>query len=57
VRAISRILPATYYVELLQTLFLAGNVWPLILKDCAVLALAAVALLALARAKTRKELG
>jgi ABC-2 type transport system permease protein len=56
VRAISKLLPATYYVELLQTLFLAGNVWPLILKDCAVLAVAAVVLLSLARAKTRKEL-
>ena len=56
VRAISKLLPATYYVELLQTLFLAGNVWPLVLKDCAVLAVAAVVLLSLARAKTRKEL-
>ena len=56
VRAISNLLPATYYVELLQTLFLAGNVWPLVLKDCAVLAVAAVVLLSLARAKTRKEL-
>ena len=56
VRAISRVLPATYYVELLQTLFLARNVWPLVLKDCAVLAVAAVVLLTLARAKTRKEL-
>ena len=56
VRAISKLLPATYYVELLQTLFLAGNVWPLVLKDCAVLAVAAAVLLSLARAKTRKEL-
>jgi ABC-2 type transport system permease protein len=56
VRAISNLLPATYYVELLQTLFLAGNVWPLVLKDCAVLAVAAVVLLSLARAKTRKDL-
>lgn len=56
VRAISHVLPATYYVELLQTLFLAGNVWPLIVKDCAVLAFAATVLLLLARANTRKEL-
>ncbi len=54
--AISHVLPATYYVELLQTLFLAGNVWPLILKDCAVLLLAATALLSLARVNTRKRL-
>lgn len=56
VRAISGILPATYYVEVLQTLFLAGNVWSLIAKDFAVLALSAVVLLALAKSKTRKEL-
>jgi ABC-2 type transport system permease protein len=56
VRFISSILPATYYVELLQTIFLAGNVWSLILKDCAVLALDATILLLLARSKTRKQL-
>jgi ABC-2 type transport system permease protein len=56
VRGISKVLPATYYVELLQTLFLAGNVWSLILKDCAVLALAATVLLSLARATTKKQL-
>jgi ABC-2 type transport system permease protein len=54
VRGISRILPATYYVELLQTVFLAGNVWPLILRNCAVLAFAATVLFALVRATTRK---
>ncbi len=56
VRTISHVMPATYYVELLQTLFLAGNVWPLIVRDCAVLAFFAVVLLALARINTRKEL-
>jgi ABC-2 type transport system permease protein len=56
VRAISSVLPATYYVELLQTLFLVGNVWWLVVRDCAVLALSAFILLALARMKTRKEL-
>lgn len=56
VRAISSVLPATYYVEALQTLFLAGNVWSLILKDLVVLAVAALILLMMARRKTRKEL-
>ncbi len=56
VRAISRVLPATYYVELLQTVFLAGNVWPLILRDCAVLAFFATLLLTLARLSTQKKL-
>ena len=57
VRAVSTILPARYFVELLQTLYLAGNVWPLILKDCTVLAFAALVLLGLARAATQKRLG
>lgn len=56
VRIASSVLPATYYVELLQTLFLAGDVWPLVFKDCAVLAAVALALLGLARVKTRKRL-
>jgi ABC-2 type transport system permease protein len=56
VRAVASVLPATYYVEALQTLFLAGNVWSLLLKDCAVLAIAAVVLMTLARVKTRKGL-
>lgn len=56
VRGISQVLPATYYVEALQTLFLAGNVPNLLILDCAVLAVAAVVLLVLARVNTRKEL-
>jgi ABC-2 type transport system permease protein len=56
VRMISRILPATYYVEALQTLFLAGNVGSLLIRDGAALAVAAVLLLVAARLNTRKEL-
>jgi len=56
VRAVGQVLPATHFMELIRTLFLAGNVWPLILKDCAILAAYAVALLALARLVTRKRL-
>ncbi len=56
VRGISRVLPATYYVEALQTLFLAGNVWSLLLRDLAVLTIAATAFLVCARLNTRKEL-
>jgi len=57
VRWVGNFLPATYYVELLRTLFLAGNVWPLILRDTAVLLLFAVALIVMARAVTCKKLG
>jgi ABC-2 type transport system permease protein len=56
IRAISRVLPATYYVEALQTLFLAGNVAPLLVRDIAALSVVAVILLVAARANTRKEL-
>jgi ABC-2 type transport system permease protein len=57
VRGISQVLPPTYYVEALQTLFLAGDVSGLLLKDCAVLVTAAVVLIALTRRNTRKVLG
>jgi ABC-2 type transport system permease protein len=57
VRLISYIVPARYYVSLLQTTFLAGDVWRVILPNTAVLAVVAAALLVLARRATRKSLG
>lgn len=48
--------PARYFVTLLQTIFLAGNIWTVILPNAAVLAAMAVVLLAVARAATRKRL-
>ena len=57
VQIISYIVPARYYVSLLQTLFLAGDVWSVILPNAALLAAAAVLLLALTRRATRKSLG
>jgi ABC-2 type transport system permease protein len=56
VRAITYMLPARYFVTLLQTLFLAGNVWSVILPNAAVLAVMVVALLVLSRRATRKKL-
>jgi ABC-2 type transport system permease protein len=56
VRAVSKVLPATYYVEALQTLFLAGDVWRIIVRDSAVLVIFAVVLLVLTRINTRKVL-
>jgi ABC-2 type transport system permease protein len=56
IRVLSYALPARYYVNLLQTLFLAGNIWGVVLPDAAVLAGMAFALLALARAVTTKRL-
>ena len=56
VSVIGHALPATYFMELIRTLFLAGDVWPLIWRNCAILAAYAVALLSLARLVTRKSL-
>ncbi|MDM0107179.1 ABC transporter permease [Variovorax sp. J22R24] len=56
VRIVGQALPATYFMELVRTLFLAGNVWPLIFRNCAILMLYAVVLLCVARFVTRKNL-
>lgn len=56
VRSIGQLLPATYFMDLLKTLFLAGNVWPLVLRNSAVLAGYAVLLVFLAHRVTRKSL-
>lgn len=56
VRWIGHALPATYFMDLIRTLFLAGNVAPIVWRDCAVLAAYAIGLIALARAVTRKSL-
>jgi len=56
VRALGQVLPATHFLELIKTLLLAGNVWPIVLKDGALLAGYAVVLLGAARAVTRKRI-
>jgi ABC-2 type transport system permease protein len=56
VQLICYALPATYFMELIRTLFLAGDFWPLIIKDCLILAGYAVVLLGLANRVTRKTL-
>lgn len=56
VQLITFLLPARYYVTLLQTIFLAGDIWPVILPNAAVLAGMMAALLWLARRATRKQL-
>lgn len=56
VRLITYLFPARYYVALLQTLFLAGDIWSVIIPNGAVLALMAAALMLAARLATRKRL-
>jgi ABC-2 type transport system permease protein len=56
VRLISYALPARYYVALLQTIFLTGNIWSVIWPDAGMLAAMAAILLIATRVVTRKEL-
>jgi len=56
VQIVTYVLPARYFVALLQTIFLAGDIWSVILPNAAVLAVMATVLMALARATTRKKL-
>jgi len=56
VQIITYIFPARYFVTLLQTLFLAGNIWGVILPNAAVLAAMAAVLLGLSVRLTRKRI-
>ena len=56
VRLITYLLPARYYVALLQTVFLAGDVWSVIIPNTLVLALMAAALGLSSRAVMTKRL-
>jgi ABC-2 type transport system permease protein len=56
VQAITRVLPARYFVSSLQTLFLAGNVWSVILPNSAALAVFATVFLGASRLMLRKRL-
>ncbi len=53
---VTQIFPARYFVSSLQTLFLAGDVWAVILPDAAVLAVMAVILMTIAVRSTRKRI-
>jgi ABC-2 type transport system permease protein len=56
IRLLTYVLPARYYVTLLQTIFLAGNVWRVIVPNMLVLATMAALLGLGSRAATRKRL-
>ena len=53
---ITYVLPARYYVALLQTIFLAGDIWAVILPNAAVLTSMAAVLLVLTRRTMQKKL-
>jgi ABC-2 type transport system permease protein len=56
VQFISYLLPARYYVSFLQTIFLAGNVWSIIIPNSAVMLVMFLILFALTLRKTKKRL-
>jgi ABC-2 type transport system permease protein len=53
---VTYLVPARYLVSILQTLFLAGNVWPVILPNMAALAAAAMLAVAGTMLVTRRRL-
>jgi ABC-2 type transport system permease protein len=53
---ITYVLPARYFVTLLQTIFLAGDIWSVIVPNAAVLALMALIFMIVARVATQKKL-
>jgi len=56
IQVITHLIPARYFVAILQTLFLAGDIWPIVLANSAALAVMMVVFLGLARRKTHKRL-
>src|SRR5260221_7235439 len=56
VRIATYLLPARYYVTLLQTVFLAGDIWTVIVPNAAVLAGMAAVFFIFTRRATRQEL-
>jgi len=56
VRLVSYIVPARYFVSASQTLFMAGDLWPVLWPDALALALMATLLIGLARRRTGARL-
>ena len=56
IQAITYLIPARYFVAILQTVFLAGDVWAIIVPNCLALVIMATVFIGLTRLKTRKRL-
>lgn len=56
IQVVSHAIAARYFVAILQTVFLAGNVWPVILANGAALLAMGVFFLAMVRRRTRKRI-
>jgi ABC-2 type transport system permease protein len=56
IRALTHIVPARPYVEALQTIFLAGDIWPQLLRDLAHLGVLGLLFLGITAARSRRSL-
>ena len=56
IQGVTRLIAARYFVAILQTLFLAGNVWSLIAVNSLALLIMSIVFLALVKWRTRKRL-
>jgi ABC-2 type transport system permease protein len=56
IQMVSRVVPARYFVDISHTLFMAGDIWPVLLPDALALAAMAALFFALAFRKTTKRL-
>jgi len=56
IQVITHVVPARYFVAILQTLFAAGDVWPVVLANAAALLLMMAIFFAVLRRKARKSL-
>ncbi|CAN5292847.1 ABC transporter permease [soil metagenome] len=56
IQVVSHILPATHFMQLIKSLFLAGTIWSQVLKSCTILSLYAVILGFLTTRTLRKRL-
>jgi ABC-2 type transport system permease protein len=56
IRAVTYLIPARYFVTAMQTLFQAGDIWPVLLRTMAFLAVASIFFIGLTALKTRRRL-
>jgi ABC-2 type transport system permease protein len=56
IQAVTYLIPARYFVNAMQTLFMAGNIWSVLLRNMAFLAVAAAFFLGMTALKTKRRL-
>ncbi|HKJ53817.1 MAG TPA: ABC transporter permease [Gammaproteobacteria bacterium] len=56
IQGITHVIPARYFVAILQTVFMAGDIWPVLLTNSAALLLMMIFFLGLAQRNARKRL-